>query len=179
MVRRDAFEAAGGYRDACRFWEDVDLYLRLARLGRIAVVAEPLVRYRHADSSVRRARADADEVEMAYDLMYSSMDAWISRRSYDVSSRKPGARLEPRVFVALGSLDLWAGQRPRALAPLLGRARLRADGATALALGWATWALASPGSLRASLRMRNRLRDMRGAELIYEWAPGRPARALA
>jgi glycosyltransferase involved in cell wall biosynthesis len=175
MMRRAAFDAAGGYREACMFWEDVDLYLRLAREGRIAVVAEPLVRVRHTTTSTRRRD---DDVELAYHRMYSCLRDWTSRSADEVLPRGPSARLDPRVFVALGSIDLWAGERPRTLARVLGRAHLRADVNSVMALGWSAWAFASPRTLRGCLRLRNRLRARSGEHPVYEWSPGWPARAL-
>src|SRR3989304_2772925 len=35
MFRRGAFEAAGGYRQACTYWEDRDLFIRLGQQGRL------------------------------------------------------------------------------------------------------------------------------------------------
>ena len=42
MFRRGAYEAAGGYRPQFYFAQDVDLWIRLVALGRIAVVPEVL-----------------------------------------------------------------------------------------------------------------------------------------
>jgi glycosyltransferase involved in cell wall biosynthesis len=47
MVRRDAFLAVGGFDPAFDAYEDLDLYLRLARLGELAPVAgDPVTVYR-------------------------------------------------------------------------------------------------------------------------------------
>ena len=46
MLRRTALEAIGGYRPEAYFVEDLDLYLRLARVGRLANLPEPLLFYR-------------------------------------------------------------------------------------------------------------------------------------
>ncbi|HEY0164487.1 MAG TPA: glycosyltransferase family 2 protein, partial [Sphingomicrobium sp.] len=46
MFRRDAFEKAGGYRDACEFWEDMEFYWRMATVGKLLVACEPLFSYR-------------------------------------------------------------------------------------------------------------------------------------
>lgn len=59
LVRRDAVLAAGGYRAEYEWVEDADLWLRLARDGRLANLAEPLVRYRlHAGSVCWTRRAE-------------------------------------------------------------------------------------------------------------------------
>lgn len=51
LFRRDAALAAGGYRAEYEWVEDADLWLRMASSGRLANLAEPLVRYRlHAGS---------------------------------------------------------------------------------------------------------------------------------
>jgi Glycosyl transferase family 2 len=46
VMRRAAVEAVGGYRRAYVRAEDYDLWLRLAERGRLANLAEPLLRYR-------------------------------------------------------------------------------------------------------------------------------------
>lgn len=52
MMRRDAFEAIGGYRIAFPHAEDHDLFLRLARLGRIELLQKHLLDYRIHRSSL-------------------------------------------------------------------------------------------------------------------------------
>jgi glycosyltransferase involved in cell wall biosynthesis len=57
MFRRDAYAAAGGYRPEFYFAQDLDLWIRIARLGRIASVDRPLYTLRiepHAISSMNR-----------------------------------------------------------------------------------------------------------------------------
>lgn len=55
IMRRAAFEAAGGYRASLRAGEDYDLWTRMAAVGRIANLAEPLVQYRiHPKSLTKR-----------------------------------------------------------------------------------------------------------------------------
>ena len=56
VFRRDAFEQTGGYRDLFRHAEDYDLWLRLAELGRVANLPEPLLRYRVHKAQVTRTR---------------------------------------------------------------------------------------------------------------------------
>lgn len=51
MFRRDAFNALGGYREAFRYVEDLDMWLRLAEHGRLANLPDVLLCYRqHTDS---------------------------------------------------------------------------------------------------------------------------------
>lgn len=42
MIRRDHYEAAGGYRTAFKNAQDLDLWLRLVRVSKLATVREPL-----------------------------------------------------------------------------------------------------------------------------------------
>lgn len=55
MFRTDAARVVGGYRlfqREAQYFEDLDLYLRLARIGTLANLAEPLLRYRIHSSSI-------------------------------------------------------------------------------------------------------------------------------
>jgi len=70
MMRRDTFVAVGGYEEAAVNGEDYELWLRIASIGDIACLDEPLLKYRRHDgqmssvgvmdaearSTVRRAR---------------------------------------------------------------------------------------------------------------------------
>ena len=46
MMRRDAYDRAGGYRPGLRIGEDFDLWCRMAEVAEIGNVERPLVRYR-------------------------------------------------------------------------------------------------------------------------------------
>lgn len=46
MIRRSALESLGGYRNQCNLAEDLDLFLRLAELGRIENLPEVLLEWR-------------------------------------------------------------------------------------------------------------------------------------
>jgi glycosyltransferase involved in cell wall biosynthesis len=65
MFRRDAYEAAGGYRAQFYFAQDVDLWMRMAARGRIAITPEALyeatldtraISSRHRDEQIACAR---------------------------------------------------------------------------------------------------------------------------
>lgn len=59
MVRRSALESVRGYRRDYNRAEDLDLFLRLARIGGLANLGEPLLRYRiHVDSTNFMHRAE-------------------------------------------------------------------------------------------------------------------------
>ncbi|MBX9625705.1 MAG: glycosyltransferase [Gemmataceae bacterium] len=61
VFRKAAYEAAGGYRPAADLVDDLDLWLRLAEVGRVANVPDYVVRYRVHPASVSQRRADAQE----------------------------------------------------------------------------------------------------------------------
>lgn len=59
MARRSAIEAVGGYRSGYPHVEDLDLFLRLAEIGRLANLPEVLLHYRNHLSSVSHRNAVA------------------------------------------------------------------------------------------------------------------------
>lgn len=58
MFRKSAYVACGGYRAEFRYAQDLDLWIRLASLGRIAVVPEVLYVSRFAVNSISSSRRD-------------------------------------------------------------------------------------------------------------------------
>lgn len=56
MMRRDIVHAIGGYRDCCRWAEDYDLWLRLARVARIGNLPDRLLKLRRHAGQVSRQR---------------------------------------------------------------------------------------------------------------------------
>lgn len=61
MLRKQAFEAVGGYRSAFRYAQDLDLWLRLAERVRMANLPDVVARYRfhRAQASMRQLRLQA------------------------------------------------------------------------------------------------------------------------
>lgn len=58
VFRRDALEACGGYRQEFIFIEDLDLYVRLLRFGRLANLPDVLLSYRQHPRSVNHRIGD-------------------------------------------------------------------------------------------------------------------------
>jgi glycosyltransferase involved in cell wall biosynthesis len=58
MMRADAVRNVGGYREQFKTSQDLDLFLRLSEVGRLANLAEPLVQYRQHFESVANTKAD-------------------------------------------------------------------------------------------------------------------------
>jgi GT2 family glycosyltransferase len=162
MFRRDAFEQAGGYSKESNFWEDADLYLRLAALSRLLVLPDALYLHRASRQSTRLTSRQ-EEVEYAVDRMYRTLTgvgAGSAGQSETARLRQPSpAKVLPIVFVSLGSTRLWAGERTGVLIRLCRRAVLRVNARTFAILIWAVWGAISPRSLRFVLRTVIRLRD--------------------
>jgi glycosyltransferase involved in cell wall biosynthesis len=181
MFRRDAFAAAGGYRAACEYWEDLDFFLRMGRFGQVAVVADDLLLHRESRTSSRLIRADEERIENAVDQMYRCLALVAQGRSYEPLVAEAAAwpaprRVRPMAFVSMNSNRIWAGDRPRIAGRVLRRARIGANFADLSALAWAALASISPAALRTVLRgvaaARNALarrRVVRGA--AYAWEP--------
>jgi glycosyltransferase involved in cell wall biosynthesis len=155
MYRRQIFHEAGGYRTESIYWEDQDLITRMSALAPVMVIPRSLYRYRLALTNTR-ATTDAVKLEQAVDLMYRCTERAKTHQPYDdilESHVQPTHRVDPRVFISLGSQQLWAGGRPRMFARVLRRGKLGLNARTVGALGWTGWASASPVTLRLFLRL--------------------------
>ena len=164
MFRRAAFERVGGYRAEADFWEDLDLYRRLARVGALLVLPEALYQHR-ASALSTRLTSQRDAVEASVDRMY--------RQAAGLGTVDRRARLLPRVFVSLGSTRIWAGRRPHMFRRLLRRADLRLDPESTAILAWAAWGAVSPRSLRFCLGASVAWRDWRVRRQFADPAPWR------
>lgn len=174
MLRRSVFDAVGGYRAACDYWEDLDLFLRVAEAGRVAVIGEPLISYRLSAASTRLA-AEEERLERAVDRMYRCVRLYERHEDYDHllgSQRTPPARIDPRAYIARGSTRLWAGQPPAVLRRAVRGADLAFDKASFLCLVWSLWAALHPPSLRVAIRLLHRGLN-RAARLSV--VPGQPS----
>ena len=186
MFRRSAFEAVGGYRKSADCWEDLDLYWRLSRRGRILVIPEVLTRYRYSRISLRE-RARADSLEQSLERMYRSVARYRTHGEYESlldgrDEAADGRRVHPRIFVARSWTRVWSGKRSIVFGQMLRRARFGLDLASVQSFAFVLWASVSPKSLRLVLQGVTRLRNrMVGARLagvpFVEWQPRGPASA--
>ena len=64
MLRREAVERVGGYRMKFEWVEDLDLFLRLGEIGKLANLPDELLQYRQHTESVNRTRA-AEQARLA------------------------------------------------------------------------------------------------------------------
>jgi glycosyltransferase involved in cell wall biosynthesis len=162
MFRRELFDAIGGYRDRCEFWEDLDFVHRTSAASRILVLPEPLYCYRQSPTSTRLA-SKQERVEKAIDLRYRVVDRLRQNRGYDdlldEGPLQGDHRVDVRVFISLGLLALWSGRRQNILRRFFKRARLRLDTATFVATTWVLWTRTSPRTLRALMNVLSKLRN--------------------
>ena len=183
MFRRSAFDQVGGYRSGTDCWEDLDLYWRLYRLGRILVVPDVLSRYRYSSNSLRE-RARADGLEQSLERMYRSADLYRRHGDYEplvAAPKEPvgSERIHPRIFVARSWMRVWSGQRAIVFKQMLRRARFRFDLASIQTFVFVSWATLSPKSLQLVLQgvtsLRNSVaRALIGRRRFVEWRPREP-----
>lgn len=163
MFRREAFDAVGGYRAACTYWEDLDLYLRMAARGRVLVVPASLYCYRFHAGSVLGGEIGVEEAR-AVQFMLRCLAARRAGADYRMlRSEEGGAEdrlsLSPDALYLLAARRLWAGHSPGILRQL---PRLGMRRPTPLWLGLfvlATVGDLSPRTVRWALRGFIRLRD--------------------
>jgi hypothetical protein len=180
MFRRASFERVGGYRDEAEYWEDLDLYFRIAASGRVAVLPEVLSTVRHARVSTR-LRNEQARVEDAVDLMYRSTAEYRGGGDHTPllrigRGRRSGGKLHPMTFISCGSTRLWSGRSPAVMKRMWQRAGFGPNLASAQALVWVTWGTLSPKSLRFFLRTLLRIRNLParlalGDRRYIEWRP--------
>ena len=180
MIRRSAFRRAGGYRALANYWEDLDLYWRLAEIGRLLVLPVPLTSYRYSTDSSRE-RDDSMKVERAIQRMYDHANAMAVSGRAEVVETPVSARLNPRIFVARSWVHVWTGQRAPVFRSLLRHGRLRPDLASAEALTFVGLAATAPRPFRKLLQgltwVRNLVarQELKGRQVI-EWRPLPPSR---
>jgi len=160
MWRREVFDRVGGYRKECEYWEDQDLVTQMARIAPIFVFPKALYSFRQSFAGTRFS-SNHRRLERAIDLMYRSTKRVAEGRPYDdLLKAPPEGKLDPRVYVSLGSILLWAGKRPRLFRRLLIQGRLSLDFMTFAAATWTAWASVSPSTLRRMLLFLLALRNL-------------------
>ena len=81
-IRRTAFDAAGGYRAECELAEDLDLWLRLAGIGRLLNLDAKVLRYR-----LHPASASYDRIRTQIASQYRALLLNDAGRSHDERRR--------------------------------------------------------------------------------------------
>lgn len=123
MFRRDLVLAVGGYHAAFKHCEDLDLWLRLASVTKLASIPEALIRYRHYADQVSSRHATEQQIGAAVaKLAYldrqagkadptEHLDRLPPIDGLDALFGRPGVAREVRAKVAPGLLYSKAGLR--------------------------------------------------------------------
>jgi glycosyltransferase involved in cell wall biosynthesis len=156
MLRREAFDAVGGYREDCESWHDVELTLRLARVGRVLVLPETLYHYRYRADSVTHSRPAEQVVDEAR-IMWRCMEELRRGGDYEHVLRSggtagPPAPVDPATWYGhyIDAMLLWSGLPP---------ATSRGNGGSPPERLRRAWQRRHPASLRAFLRVLVAARD--------------------
>jgi glycosyltransferase involved in cell wall biosynthesis len=176
MFRREAFEAAGGYREDCAGWEDQDLFLRLSRRGRVVVLPETLYFYRyHVSNST--GGSPVEHRARLYGVRRRCFEEFSAGRDYEgvlteaAALNGGGPRAGADALYQTGAMRLWAGHAPDILRAALRRGALDLSTRSLLALTLAVWGHVSPRSLRLSLRSFIRARDLLAGWRVKDGSP--------
>ncbi len=148
MFRKTAFDAVGGYHEGINGGEDQDLFLRMAKKGRVATLPDMLYRYRYHSNNATLT-ISTETVKHDY-----------SQNGHNLSA-----------FYMLGAMQLWAGNQPTILRPLVEKGFRKWNVQTLVTLVSAGWGSVHPTSLRFVLRSLIRARDFLGGLWVREGKP--------
>jgi glycosyltransferase involved in cell wall biosynthesis len=134
MFRRDAYLAAGGYRPPFRFAQDLDLWIRLAQRGSIAILDDVLYEATFAPSSISASNRAAQVrlTEIAVALRDGGDEAALLDEASRVAPATGGKQNEAAALYFIGKC-LLRQRNPR------GRDYLR-QAVTRDPLHWRAWA---------------------------------------
>lgn len=172
LYRKWAFDQVGGYGQGSDYFEDAELYRRLAEVGGILIIADDLLHYRVSGTSARLTD-DRAVVERAL----NSMPAALRLREY---RHDDSGKLEPEVFRTLGTLRLWANLPVGILGDMVKRMRLLPLSASLRVIAWALICSVSPSMARQATRSRLAWRNWRARQRVpaghlFRWVPGEPS----
>ena len=91
MIRHDALDAVGGYRQEYEYSQDKDLWLRLAEYGRLANLPWPLLRYREHLKSI-----SMDRQQQQWESMRAAVSDACRRRKIPLPDQMKNGRSRPR-----------------------------------------------------------------------------------
>ena len=116
LFRRAAFDRVGGYRAQCAYWEDIDLYLRMARIGAVLVLPDALYYYRFADTSTRLTSSRGAGRGRRWISCCAAATRYLKGEDYAPCSTPPGRRRSRRIEPASVPVDrrrAGSGRAPR------------------------------------------------------------------
>jgi glycosyltransferase involved in cell wall biosynthesis len=114
MFRRAAIEQAGRYREKAQWIEDLDLYLRLARIGTLSNLPEVLFHYRFHEQSVNFTRNQGRH-ERKLDVLadaYAARDLAFNRGAFPAPANLPAISTDDLRDFAITSLRYGKLGRP-------------------------------------------------------------------
>ena len=172
LYRKWAFDEIGGYSRRSDYFEDVELYRRMAPLGELLVISDGLLHYRHAGTSARLT----DEA----DAVRRSLDAMPAMLRTGATASQASDKLDPEVFHTLASLRVWSNQSPNVLMDMIRHMRLRPLRASSRVFASALLCSLSPALVRRAVRMRLAWRNWRvrhkvPAGHLFRWVPNAEA----
>ena len=126
VIRREAFEAAGGFDETLRYSEDTDLWWRLAKAADFAYTVEPLVCHRyHPDNVSKNEEALVDSIRVHLRHLDDIRDP-VSRSEHASRIRRRQVLLQESLIRDPGSDDSYhplldAGDGPLSVRYRIGR----------------------------------------------------------
>ncbi len=123
MMRKSALDQAGGYSIDAKHAEDLDLFLRLAEVGRLANLEQTIHHYRQHPASVNRVYAHEQRVNIARILADAHRRRGLPPPDMEFRHPDPPAGAELWRMWAWGALQLGETKTARKYAARLLRAR--------------------------------------------------------
>jgi glycosyltransferase involved in cell wall biosynthesis len=151
MFLRRAFDEVGGYRAGAGNAADIDLFVRLGRIGKVVVLPAALYRYRYHLGTMTLTHA-------AEQLAQSAHAVRTARNGTPPTDPLPAGELVS-ARRSQAAMRLWAGHPAPGPREMIRAGTLRAGARGFAAVAWASWASVSPASLRWFLRGLVRVRD--------------------
>lgn len=166
MFRKRDFDAVGGYKPNTDYFEDLDLYRRMAKRGSLLVINAPLISMRFAGQHAR-LRDNRDDVLRKIDRLYRD----------DPHGGQPDPKVSDMAYYSVAILSILALERPRMLREMIRRASFAHPARAAVVLAMVGMAEVSPRFARLMGQMTSAVRERLtagrlGHDRVIEWTPG-------
>ena len=163
LYRRAVFVAAGGYDPDTDYFEDFDLFRRMAQQGQLLVNSAPLIKMRFAGQNARW-RDDRMQVLRRLDRLYSGKSGSVVADS----------KIASMAFYSVAVLAVLALERPQLFILMLKHGRFKPLGLGLAVLSMITvaefWPRLARGIGRTQKFLRDHLgSDQRKTDAVYRW----------
>ena len=148
MFRKSVFDSIGGYRESLLAGEDQDLFRRMTRKASVVTLPDVLYSYR-----------------------YHTQNTTLNNGSVLINQQDSQNGEHLAAFYMLGAMRLWAGHKPMSPRGMLSKSSFKINRQSLVTLVSACWGSAHPSSLRATLRLFIRTRDLFAGFQIKEGRP--------